>query len=198
MSNNSTPFGLRPVRYRNGASWNGATQRCFIHADYGTALYIGDIVVLTAATDDQDTTAHHISVKKGDVTSAAIYGVIASFDHKPTSLETVYSPASTEAYANVVTDPNVIFQIKDDGSGTPSKLYPGQNCDMADAGGSTVTGLSGISMAASTILDTQALNLHILGLSDFVGNDLADYAVWDVIINTMLNATGSRLVVIAS
>jgi len=59
--------------------------------------------------------------------------------------------------------------------------------------GSTVTGLSGAVLDTSTPTTTQAYALHILGLSDIADNELGDYAIWDVLINTCYNATGLYL-----
>lgn len=44
MANPNAPFGLRPVRHRNGMTWNGATNDYPIADNYGTALGLGDPV----------------------------------------------------------------------------------------------------------------------------------------------------------
>ena len=199
MANSTTPFGLRPVRYYNGAPWNGMTQRMYIHVEYDTALYIGDTVMQQAELDEKVTTAHYPSIEKGAYTVAgAILGVIVGFEPRPANLEVTYMPALTEGWAHVCTDPQVIYQIRDDGSGTPSKVFPGQNAALVDAGGSTVTGLSGFALDATTPTTNVEYPLHILQMANTVGNELADYAVWEVMINTPWLTAGKILGVTAA
>ena len=51
MANSNTPMGLRPVRHRNGAPYNGAATRYFVPASDGTALFLGDPVVVAGSAD---------------------------------------------------------------------------------------------------------------------------------------------------
>jgi len=204
MSNSTTPFGLRPVRYYNGAPWNGATQRMYIHALYDTALYVGDPVIQQEELDEKDTSAHYPSIEKVAYSSAAIVesgpimGVIVGFEPRPADLTVTYMPALTEGWAFVCTDPQVVYHIRDDGGGTPSKVYPGQNAALTDAGGSTVTGLSGFSMEATTPATTVTYPLHILQMANIVGNELDDYAIWEVMLNTPWLTAGKILGVTAA
>lgn len=197
MANPNAPFGLRPVRYLDGTPWNGQTERCYIHSAYAVALFIGDPVLWSATLAEKDTTAKHPTINVSAVASGSIIrGVITSFEPDPTNLSRQYSPASTTGWANVViAQPNLVFQVRDDGTGTPSKSYPGQNGILtAGSGGSTVTGLSSFGIDGSTTpTTTQAHTIHILGLADITDNELGDYAIWDVLINTSHNATGTYL-----
>ena len=45
MANADTPFGLRPIKHRNGAPYNGAMNPYYKAAGYGTALFVGDPVL---------------------------------------------------------------------------------------------------------------------------------------------------------
>jgi len=194
MANVNSPFGLRPVRHANGAPWNGQTVKAFIDSSYATALYIGDPVDITATTADRDTTGKYLSVKiatAGD--GNVVRGVIVSFDVTPTNLSIQYGPASTTRYANIVlATPDIVFQIQDDGTSSKnSKNFAGgANGVLVSGSGSTRTGLSGWTLDSSAIAADQSNQLYILGVADIEGNDLADYAIWDVIINTCYNATG--------
>ena len=90
--------------------------------------------------------------------------------------------------------PDIVFQVRDDGSGTPAPVFVCQNAELtAGTGGSTVTGLSSFALDASTPAATQTFPLLILGLSDIEDNELGDYAIWDVLLNTCYNATGLYL-----
>jgi hypothetical protein len=62
----------------------------------------------------------------------------------------------------------------------------GKNADVVGTGGSTVTGVSTMELDSSTIADTAALNLKIVGLYNVPGNALGDFAVVVVKINEHL------------
>ena len=186
MPNTDAAFGLRPVGHLYGAPLNAGVRRMFIHGSYATALFIGDPVELATETDYQDTTGKHLSIEiaaAGD--NEYISGVIVGFEADKTNLNRQYSPASTEGWAMVNIDPNVIYQIQDNGGGTPDKTWPGSNMVLASGSGSTVTGLSGWELAGATApAANDSYQVMVLGVSDVENNDLGDNAVWDVIINT--------------
>ena len=87
----------------------------------------------------------------------------------------------------VCDDPNVVFEIQDDGTGSLAQDTVGLNAILASGTGSAYTGLSGFTMdgggGTGPGVD-QSYQLYILGLSNKVDNEMADYAVWDVLINT--------------
>jgi len=193
MANIDAPFGLRPVRHLNGMSWNGQTERCYIGSSYATALYIGDAVELTEETDDQDTTAQHMSIMfptMGDTNP--LLGVITSFEPLSTDTTKNYNPASTERYANVCVDPSVIYYVQDDGSAVPTKLLPGQNaCLINTHSGSTATGLSGLELDLTTPAANASFQLLIMRMARLPDNELAIHAIWEVLINLhQLRCTG--------
>lgn len=197
MANTAAPFGLRPVRHINGSAWNGHLQKCYVSSAYGTALYIGDPVCLTPTSAEKDATAKYPTVNThAGTTGLIVRGVIVSVEPNPNDLTKVYIPALTGGYVYIAGfgDPSVVFQIQDGGDGTPAATWPGKNAEMAaGSGGSTVTGLSSFVLDATTPTTTQAFPLHIIGLSDLPKNELADYAIWDVLINTNYNTTGLYL-----
>lgn len=199
MANAQGAFGLRPVRKIDGSPYNGATQKCYISASYATALFVGDGVVFDTALADKDPTGRYPTIIQAAGTGGTlIRGVIVSFDPDPDDLSKVYNPASNERYANVCFDKNVIYQIRDDGAGTPSSVYPGQNATITVGSGSTVTGKSGMVLDTSTPTTTQDYPLHIIGKADIEDNELGDYAIWEVLLNTAENATGTYLGITAA
>ena len=199
MANDTGAFGLRPVRMRDGTPWNGALQKCHVSANYATALFVGDPVVKSPAGTSANLLASAklptIQVVGAVSSGTVVWGVIVGFEPDPDNSLRTYIPASTGGYAYVaLATPDLVFQIRDDGTGTPDTSWPGANTLLAAGSGSTATGLSGYVLDADTApTTTQAHTLHILNLSDIENNTLADYAVWDVIINTSRNATGTYL-----
>ena len=51
MANVDTPFGLRPVRHKSGAPYNGAANPYYKPVGYATAMFIGDAVVTTGTSN---------------------------------------------------------------------------------------------------------------------------------------------------
>lgn len=202
MANNTGAFGLRPIRHIDGSPWNGNTVPCYVSASYATALFVGDPVLLSPTLAEKDTTGTKPTINASAGTAGTlIRGVITSFE--PTTRDSlVYNPASTERIANVCMDPTVVYAVRGDGGGTPSKVFPGQNAVLiATAAGSTVTGLSGFHLDEGTTTaptTTQNFTLHILNILDQADNELADNAVYEVLLNTIENATGRYLGITAA
>lgn len=200
MSNATAPFGLKPVRHLSGAPWNGQTQRAYISSSYATALYVGDPVLYETTLINKEAGANYPTIiRSGGTSGTIVIGAIVGFEPLRTDLTKTYNAASTERWAYITPlDPTIVFWIRDDGSGTPTYVFPSQNAEMANAGGSTVTGLSGYALDASTPTTTQAFPLHIIGMADCEDNELADYAIWEVTLNTVWNATGNIVGVTAA
>lgn len=160
MANIDSPFGLRPVRYKSGAPYNGAANPYYIKGDYATALFIGDPVVKVAGGSNTaavkvpgigdfpiGSLPHVEKTVVGDVDGITkmITGVIVGFSPLPTGLDTKHNPASTERVALVADDPDLIFEIQADGAIPAASM--GLNAVLiATHSGSTYTGLSGIEL----------------------------------------------------
>lgn len=203
MANATGIFGLKPVRHISGAPWNGAVVKCYISASYATALFIGDPVLLSPTLAEKDPTGMHPTINKSAGTAGAVVrGVIVGFEPNADDLTKTYNPASTEAYAYVCMDEDVVFAIRGDGGTTLTKAVPGQNAVMiADSAGSTVTGLSGMALDEGTATapnTTQNFTLHIIAIQNQEDNALGDNAVYEVLLNTFANTTGKYLGITAS
>jgi hypothetical protein len=206
MANQTGAFGLRPVGHLLGLNWSAGIERCYIASGYGTALFIGDPVMLSNEADDKESTGKYMSVEKSAIVDGSIIlGVIVGFEADPSGLDRIYNPSSTARWAQVVIDPFVIYEIRGDGGGTPTDLFPGQNAVMIQtAAGSTVTGLSGIHLDEGTTTApsaTQTNPLWIMSGGRQEDNELGDNMLWRVLINNhqlRAGATGDVLGVLAS
>ncbi len=153
MANRDAPFGLRPVRHRNGAPYNGAVRMYYVPAGYGTALFIGDPVVKTGTSNTAEVLGHapgtlpeinKAAAGDGNAITGVIVGFVAtSFDSK------TYNPASTERIALVADDPDLLFEIQADGAIAAAQIGLNAVLIYTNAG-STVTGLSGAELDAGT------------------------------------------------
>jgi hypothetical protein len=84
----------------------------------------------------------------------------------------------------VIDDPSQLFIIQADEDIEQADI--GKNADVVGTGGSSTTGVSSMELDSSTIADTAALNLKIVGLWNVPGNELGNFAVVVVKINEHL------------
>ena len=184
MANTSRVNGFRPVKYLNGAPWNGQVTRYSIPASDGTALFVGDLVKASATADSEGV--------RGVIQAAAsdaVLGVVVGFESSMTSLDTPqYRVASTLRYALVVDDPNVIFEAQEDGATDPLEMVDaGLNVDFVVGAGSTTTGASGMQIDSNTEAVTATLPLKLIGPAKRPDNELVAagqaYTRWLVKIN---------------
>ena len=191
MANADKPFGLRPARYKNGAPWNGQATPYFVASGDSTALFLGDPVVCNGNSNTTAVGRGHepgtlLSVIRATAGDAnPIIGVVVGVEPE-TRDSTVYRAASTARVVYVADDPDLIFHMQDDGAGTPGTGNAFLNANVIYThAGSTVTGLSGAEINATTWAADQSFQLLILGAARLPNNDAAsDNAVWEVMINT--------------
>jgi hypothetical protein len=194
MANPTGAFGLRPVR-RGGGVWTGQPVRALITSAIATAQFIGDPVVGLGASNTSQIT--HVgagqqnpgalpTVTIATAATGLIYGVIIGFDmvHRDS---TIYREASTDRIALIAPawDPDVVFQVRDDGSGVIGTALVGAGADLvAGSGGSVVTGQSSWALDATTPVTDATGQVTILRAANIFNNDatLAS-TVWEVQIN---------------
>jgi hypothetical protein len=191
MANVDKPFGFRPVRYKNGAPWNGQATPYFVASGDGTALFLGDPVVsngnsnttLIGRGHEPGTLVSVIRATAGDANP--ILGVVVGVEPE-TRDSLVYRAASTARVVLVADDPNLIFHAQDDAAGTPGAGNAFTNANLKFThSGSTVTGISGAEIDGAGFAADQSFQLLVLGLARLPNNEVAsDNAVWEVMINT--------------
>ncbi len=189
MANTNAPFGLRPVRYLNGACWNGQVSRYLLPATDGTAYFIGDPVTLAG---DAGASGSFVSgVYTGGMPTVSIgiagatcIGAIVGFEVNPAALDKIYRPANTAMVALVADDPNVVFHIQEANTGTAwTSAEVGLNANFVSATGSTVTGYSSYVADNSTEATTATLNVKLLRVAPIETNDYGVAAIWEVLLN---------------
>ena len=138
MANVSEKFGLRPYRKLDGTPLVGAQNRYTIKANYGTAIFQGDLVIPTSTGNIEKHTAN---------TSDAVVGVFNGvFYTDPTTSKPTFNnfyPGSINASdieAFVIDDPDAVFLADADAAFTRADLY--KNYSMTNTTGVTQTGIS--------------------------------------------------------
>lgn len=166
MPNANVPSGLRPVRHRNGAPYNGATNRYFIPSGDTVAVFIGDPVKSAGSAD-----ANGIPTVAQAAAGDAIRGVVTAVV-PVTADSTTYRVASTARYVLVADDPDLLFEIQEDAVGGALAADDiGLNADIVVAAGSTITGRSGVQLDTSD-KKTATAQLRILSIAQRADNEL--------------------------
>lgn len=198
MANSDTPFGLRPVRHRNGAAYNGAANAYYVPSTYATALFIGDPVVKTGTSNTAVVDGHGVGtlpeINKATAGDGnAVTGVIVGFAPDPDNLTRIYNPASTARVVYVCDDPDVIFEIQADGAIAATQV--GLNAVLIYTNtGDTNTGRSGAEL--DTTSDAPAADasnqLTIQRVVDRADNEAGSaYTKVEVKINNHTEAHGA-------
>lgn len=127
-------FGLRPLKYRNGAKWNGQMNRYY--KDASVILGIGDPVVITGAAFTDGVS----KITRAAAGAGTISGVFMGIEPNPSDLTKRGMAAADAGYCYVVDDPNVLFVIEEDGDTTPIPATAvGEFCDLATVGNASTT-----------------------------------------------------------
>ena len=190
MANVDAPFGLRPVRHKNGNPFNGAMSRYAITNDSLTyGIFVGDAVVKHA---DGATAAGIPLVTEVTVGDAnLITGIVVGFEPDPDNLSLNYratGTTTTERIVYVVDDPDVVFEIQDDGAAL---------LDLTDIVGLNAVLIRNVAGASNgyrsgLCLDTNSdvpaadasNQLLVLGPSKKIGNTVGEVnCVWEVLVN---------------
>ena len=196
MVNANRPSGFTPVRYLNGAPWNGQANLYSIAAAYNTELAIGDPVKSSGTADANGVPGIVLGAATG-----ALRGVIVALGKteglmaNPSNLDSTKRPASDPAvwYAMVVDDPNVVFEIQEESNGTAlAATEVGLNTvPLLAAAGTYQSGWLLRSTTGATAATTATLQLRLLGLSRKPDNAFGAYAKWLVKINVHELGTGT-------
>lgn len=162
MANQDAAFGMRPARMVGGAPYTGGQSRYRIAANYGTAIFQGDMVA--------QVTGGGVEVH-ADGGTVPIVGVFNGCQYTdPTTKEQVYSnfyPASTNAsdiIAFVIDDPMVVFEIQADAAYPIADLF-GNHDIVYTTAGSTVTGISGAELKVADGGTATTLSLKAIDIS---------------------------------
>jgi len=150
------PYGLVPINRIDFMPYAGATRQLPIASTYNTAIYDGDIVLVTGG-----------SIRKSAVTSDATtdqannatYGVFVGVQYVNSQGQTVqaqYYPgnaAASSAIAYIVDDSQAAFKVAVTFSGnatitTANASVVGTNLQIRQGTGSSTTGNSGVSVVA--------------------------------------------------
>lgn len=166
----NAPLGLQACTYGISAPWSGGFQVFNITPNYGTSLFLGDLVSFTNGQLVRYTAA-------GGLATAPIGVFWGCTFTDPTGIVQFqkYWPAAqavktnTYAFANVIVDTNTVFSIQLSNTLAWANLDKNADVTFAQAG-NPATGESGMQLDTSTIATTATLPLHIIDFDPIPGN----------------------------
>jgi hypothetical protein len=175
MPSTLAPYGFRPINLLAGQSFPGGVRLMKITNSYGTSIFYGDPVKLVSTgTVELDT---------GTSTLTPVGIFLGCTYTDPNLSYTVQkqmwtaSTSATDNYAYVCDDPDQVFMIQCDNSGSAlAQTNLGNNIGLATyVAGSTVNGTSAVRAARSTAATTNTLPLRIIDVvTGFPGDAIAD------------------------
>jgi len=181
MANQSGNFGLRPSRMLGGTPFNNSQNRYRILKNYGTAIFQGDLV---AASDNG-------TIIVAGATTNPVVGVFNGvFYTDPTTQKPTfknYYPGAISAndiIANVIDDPNVVYEIKADETFANSDLFA--NYKIAVGTGDTASGSSRNALDVSTADSSSTFVLQAIDISQDPDN--SDQSTSNVNVLVRINA----------
>ena len=196
MANKDAPFGLTPIRHRNGAPYNGASKRYFVPATQA-ALFVGDPVIRTSTSNTAAIEGANIATlpevnKSGAGNGNSVTGIIVGFDADGNNQDITHNPLNTARIVHVADDPDLIFLIQDDAGGSLTSATVGGSANFIfTETGSSSTGQSGVELDAGTIGTSSTDQMNIDRLHDVEGNTFANFGLWEVKLNNHTEAHGA-------
>lgn len=184
----SAPYGLRPLNELGGLPYAGSTRMLPIATGYGTNLFYGDIVQLSAGTIIANS---YTAATSPTSPIAGTIGVFVGCEYTNPGtnqrLRAQYWPAGTvaqDAVAYVVDDPRTVFKVAmgsqatsslsntSSGQGYASPNFIGTNVyPLSGTTGSTITGDSALSVSGGVVTNgtgntrvTAAAPFRVIGM----------------------------------
>ena len=183
MANTSRIAGFRPVKHVSGAPYNGGGNIYAVQAADGTALFVGDPVVLDGNANGAGIASVTKAAAAGPVLGVVIGIVNPKFDPVTGAMSAgaaildtpQYRAASTAQYVLVEDAPDVVYEAEIVTGANASYSYlaadVGLNVSHSTVAGSTTTGTSAAAADFATKATTATLPFKFLGAVQRVDNE---------------------------
>ncbi len=187
MANTDNPQGLRPIRHRNGAAYNGAGNVYHIAALDAQTIAPGDPVLVTGEAD-----TNGIPTVAQATAGSRITGIMASRTNgagtvlQDNLLNTTASDANAQ-YILVHDDPDLVFEAQVSASIAAGDISA--NADLT-ADTTPAAGKSGFEVDSTSFNVTATLQVRVMRLRPIPNNALGTNAKVEVMINLHTNAVG--------
>lgn len=171
------PSGLSPVKYLNGAKYDGKFQIYAILAADTNGFFMGDIVKPSANGDASGIPVVTKAVA-GDTSCLGVVVAVGTQQYgayvNPNALQNNFRPSGAQPqiyYAAVSDDPNIIYEVQEGGAGTNlTQTSCNRNVNFVVAAPATGVVVSGTQIDNATVNTTATLPLKILRLAPRIDN----------------------------
>jgi hypothetical protein len=189
MANTNVAFGGKLVGSLLGSPINGAANTYTAKADYATALYIGDPVVVTG---ERASGYQVVQLATAGATNQ-ITGFIVGFTPTPGIVSLGYGAASTLRFPIVADNPEALFELQEDAVGGAIAVASiGLNVDLVAGTGNSYTKSSGWMIDSSSAASGATLQMTIRDIVTRVDNEEATaYAKYICSINIHTRRLGA-------
>jgi hypothetical protein len=199
------PAGLSPVRYLNGAKYDGKFQLYCVLAADTNPYYVGDLVTLSASGGDVNGIPAITLATAGNIAVGVVVAIgtnpIGGPYINPLNLNVVNRPTGAQTvnyYAAISDDPNIIYEIQEGGAATNlTTAAINNNANILYAAPATGVNVSGTTLNGTGVTITATLNLKILRFAQRVDNHFLTTPStggagqkWEVLINNHYFRTG--------
>jgi hypothetical protein len=153
----SAPYGLQALNRVDGLPYAGAIRQIPIASTYNTAIYNGDVVnIVAGGTVAKSLVTSNVSANTATTTAGVFVGV-QYVNSQGQTVQAQYYPgnaAATSAIAYVVDDPLAAFKVAVTASNSAMSYVNGSvvgvNMALVQGTGSSLDGVSGVSVLASS------------------------------------------------
>lgn len=190
MANSIGPRGFVPSRYLSGSAWNGGMNVYFIPAADTNQFCVGD-AVKSAAVSDANGVPGVTKAAGTDTVRGVVLGVFVSSPGAQ-SLQAVGLDLTTQGipatkgrdyYVMVVDDPDVLFELQDDGLAALTATAVNKNASFTVTAPTAPQQNSASVLNTASVAVTSTLPLRLFGLVQKPNNNFGVNAVWLVKFN---------------
>ena len=193
MANLVGPRGFVPSRYRDGSCWNGQVNMYYIPAADTNQYNPGD-AVKSAAGGDANGIPQVVKITNGtDTARGVVFGCLVANPNLPSlvgtnldlTVQNIPATKTKDYYVLVCDDPNVLYELQDDGITTANLVAASCNKNASY----TVTNPTAPQQNSATVLlsssinTTATLSLKLMGLVQKPNNAYGANATWLVMFN---------------
>jgi hypothetical protein len=191
MANSIGPQGFKPSRYLNGACWNGAANLYYIPSTDTNQFNVGDAVKSAAGADPNGLPAVTKITNGTDTVRGVIIGCLRQTPNNPSlvginldlTVQNIPATKLQNYWVLVVDDPQVLFELQDDGLAALTATASNKNASFTVANPTAPAQNSATVLSTASVATTQSLNLRIFGLVQKPNNAFGAYATWLVKFN---------------
>lgn len=191
MANAVGPRGFVPSRYMDGSAWNGATNMYVVLSTEANQINVGD-VVKSAANGDANGIPAVTKITNGtDTGRGVVVGCLAANPNDPSlvgtmldlTLQNIPATKAKNYYVLVVDDPNVLFEIQDDGLAALTATSCNKNASYTVTNPTAPAQNSASVLSTASVNTTNTLPLKLVGLAQKPNNAYGANANWLVRFN---------------